>query len=704
MKISYISIKNFRGLKDITLNPSQMNCVIGENNSGKSTVLLAINLFLKGTKISESDYYDSSEEVYIDISFGDVGENDLDKISDNENKLRIEKIIENNTLKFRRKYGSDFTSELLCYKKVPLNEIYKMNWVSNELKGKKAPAIKQFLIDTYNLELSELSSITSQTAARELILELIERLPEEEFSYDWESLPTGISNTVTPMFPESIYIPAVKDFSDEIKSKEGTSFGKLIKILFNQIEKSPEFNQIQESFDQLNKMLNRYIIKDDSGVDQLIDQRLPGLKFLEDQIEKIFQESFSQIKLELQIPNPEIKQIFSNTQILVDDGIKTTIDYKGDGVKRTLVFSILRAYVETINVDNLNTDYIFLFEEPELYLHPNGQKILYGVLEKLANKDQVFVTTHSPNFFSATAEETCFIKIYKNLTSIPPYSEAKEINFVQNSSYKDAFQIICYENSTPAFFSKKVLLVEGDSDLIFLKGISKFINESYCFDKRNIPIVRINGKMNIKRFYNFYKYFDIEVFSLLDLDILIDGFDKLDLGSDIAELNTLRFEFLTKVDGLCEEKGISSQINGKMISDQVKKFSWQEKYLRLKEIVSKLKTKQEVSDSELDELDELFKFETNNQRREALKLSETFNLEEKVNLINKLYEKGYFILNLGAIESYYPEGVSGEDKPSQALKALEIIEDSSIHYLPKIRYQDSDFCELSRIMNKIFAG
>lgn len=703
MKISDISIKNFRGLKEINLNPSQMNCVIGENNSGKSTVLLAINLFLKGSRISESDYYDSSKEIYIDISFSDVSSADLDKLIDDEHKLRIEKIIENNTLKFRRKYGSDFTSELLCYKKIPLKEIYKMDWISNELKGKKAPAIKQFLSDTYSLVLSDLSSITTQAAAKDLILEIIDKLPKEDFCYGWDSLPTGISNTVTPMFPEPIYIPAVKDFSDEVKSKESTSFGKLIKILFNQIEKSPEFNQIQQSFDQLNKMLNRHIIKNDSGIDQLVDQRLPGLKFLEDQIEKIFQESFSQIKLELQIPNPEIKQIFSNTQILVDDGIKTTIDYKGDGVKRTLVFSILRAYVETLNVDNLNTDYIFLFEEPELYLHPNGQKILYSVLEKLANKDQVFVTTHSPNFFSATAKETCFIKIYKDLTSTPPYSEAKEINFVKDSSYKDAFQIICYENSTPAFFSKKVLLVEGDSDFIFLKGISKLINESYCFDKKNIPIVRIHGKMNIKRFYNFYKHFDIEVFTLLDLDVLIDGFDKLDLGSDVLELTNLRSDFLKKLDDFCGEKGVNSQINGKIISEQVKKLSWQEKYLRLKEIVSKLKDRQDVLDKELDELDELFKFETNNQRREALKLSETFNLDEKVDLINRLYEKGYFILNLGAIESYYPEGVLGDDKPSKALNALDIIQDSSIHYLPKIRYNDSDFCELSRIMNRIFA-
>ena len=66
-----------------------MNCVIGENNAGKSTVLLAINLFLKGTKISESDYYDKSKEIFIDLTFTEINENDLNKISDDENRSRI---------------------------------------------------------------------------------------------------------------------------------------------------------------------------------------------------------------------------------------------------------------------------------------------------------------------------------------------------------------------------------------------------------------------------------------------------------------------------------------------------------------------------------------------------------------------------------------------------------------------------------------
>ncbi|MDC5582557.1 ATP-dependent endonuclease [Acinetobacter baumannii] len=657
MRISNIHIENFRGLKEIDLTPSQMNCLIGENNAGKSTALLAINLFLNGTRISESDYYDKSKEIFIDITFSDLNENDLNKISDEENRSRIQNIIENNTIKFRRKYKLDFTSDLLCYKKVPIDTIYKANWIANELKGKKPAEIKALMRDTYQLPQAIASSISTQTGAKEKIEELISELTEDKFQYDWENLPTGFSNTVTPMFPEPIYIPAVKDFSDETKTKESTSFGKLIKILFKQIENSPEFLDIKNSFEKLNKMLNRQLIKDENGIESTLDERLPSLKLLETEIENIFQESFSQIKLELEIPNPEVKQIFNSTQILIDDGIKTTIDYKGDGVKRTLVFSILRTYVEKLNSDNQNTDYIFLFEEPELYLHPNGQRILYNVLERLSLKDQVFVTTHSPNFFSATAKETCFIKIYKDFSSSPPCSKVKEINFVINSTYKDAFQIICYENSTPAFFSKKVLLVEGDSDLIFLKGLSRFINESYCFEKTNIPIIRIQGKMNTKRFYDFYKHFDIEVFTLLDLDILIDGFEKLEFGTESSELNALRQNLLIKLDQFCEDQSISSKINGKIISEQAKKISWQDKYKRLKELANKVKNREEVSDDELKEIDELFEFETNNKRREALKLSETFYLEEKVKLINRLYDLGYFVLNLGAIEAYYPEAL-----------------------------------------------
>jgi len=120
-------------------------------------------------------------------------------------------------------------------------------------------------------------------------------------------------------------------------------------------------------------------------------------------------------------------------------------------------------------------------------------------------------------------------------------------------------------------------------------------------------------------------------------------------------------------------------------------------------LANKVKNKEEITDLDLNEIDELFEFETNNKRREALKLPETFYLEEKIQLINRLYDLDYFVLNLGAIEAYYPNHTSGDDKPSKALNALQIIERENISYLPKITYQEIGQCELSLIMNKIFS-
>ncbi|WP_120430575.1 AAA family ATPase [Acinetobacter baylyi] len=701
MKISNIHIENFRGLKQINLNPAQMNCVIGENNAGKSSILLALKLFLNGSRVNINDYYDLTKPIIIEVSFNSITDNDLLKIVDAEHRIRIRNLIQSNEIKFQRKYDSTLSSELLCYKKVPKNEIYTENWYNENLKGKTGSALKDFMKLTYSLSDEQVSDLRTQAIAKEQIEQIASALDEEDLHYIWSSLPTGI-NVVSPIFPEPIYIPAVKDFSDDTKTKETTSFGKLVKILFSQIEASEEFNEIQTAFENLNKMLNRQLVTNNNS-ETIIDNRLESVKQLELDIERVLQESFSNIKLELQIPNPELKQIFNSTQILIDDGIKSTIDYKGDGIKRSLVFSILRTYVERLNISNNNPDYLFLFEEPELYLHPNGQRILYSVLEKLSNKDQVFVTTHSPNFFSATAKETCFIKIYKDSLSSPPYSKAKEINFVQNSSYKDAFQIICYENTTPAFFSNKVLLVEGDSDLIFLKGLSPLINSSYCFDKLNIPIIRINGKNNIKRFVNFYQHFDIKVFSLLDRDVLLDGFTHLELGNFKDEVMQLREAFITKVDAICGEENIVPQLKSSDIKNQRDSRSWVEKYYRLKDLTLKFEDQKSLTNDEFNEIRSLFEFETNHVRRIALDLEVTNHLPEKINLINRLYELGYFVLNNGAIENYYPSGYTGADKPSKALNALEILKTRNLNYLPKISYLGNEDCELSRMMHKIFS-
>jgi len=50
LKITKIHIKNYRSLEDITIYPRSILALIGSNNSGKSSVLNALELFFEASK------------------------------------------------------------------------------------------------------------------------------------------------------------------------------------------------------------------------------------------------------------------------------------------------------------------------------------------------------------------------------------------------------------------------------------------------------------------------------------------------------------------------------------------------------------------------------------------------------------------------------------------------------------------------------
>src|SRR5660397_212867 len=157
-------------------------------------------------------------------------------------------------------------------------------------------------------------------------------------------------------------------------------------------------------------------------------------RLIEATIEKYVQESFSDVALRISIPPPELKTVFSSARNYADDGVDGLIDTKGDGLRRALVFSILRAHVELTaqltpdtpadreaepapapaepQVEPAPASYLLLFEEPELFLHPKAQHILFDALRVFAKEHHVLVTTHSPMFFGSGATET-FVKLRK---------------------------------------------------------------------------------------------------------------------------------------------------------------------------------------------------------------------------------------------------------------------------------------------------
>ena len=57
-----------------------------------------------------------------------------------------------------------------------------------------------------------------------------------------------------------------------------------------------------------------------------------------------------------------------------------------------------------------------LFEEPELHLHPDPQKLLFNALGTVAKRDQVVVTTHSPLFLGPGAA-AIFVRLERKMAA-----------------------------------------------------------------------------------------------------------------------------------------------------------------------------------------------------------------------------------------------------------------------------------------------
>lgn len=721
MYITNVKIKNYRGIQFDQFEASPFTCVIGENNAGKSTILLATSLFFSGTSLGKSDFYDEEEPIEIELIFSGIEDKDINRLAP-DHRERIKEILEGDKLVLTRLYNStEGKSELRCSRLAPKDPKFEKDVIGGILKGKKGKEISESIISLFPQYAQNLSGVKTQKEVQEKLDEIISQMNPNELELKLAPLPTGIDNSIKSFLPEPIYIAAVKDLRDDVKSKESATFGKLLSILMKFLENSEHFEKITNSFDDLHKLLN--VVRD---AEKITDNRIEKLQDIESQIGQFLSENFPKSKIEIEIQKPELKQVFANARILIDDGVRDVIETKGDGIKRAVTFALLRTYVEqyktqkkelselnksesdiTDSIEETTLDvgeqpYIFLFEEPELYLHPSAQKILFEALEKLTEaNNQVFVTTHSPMFFSPHSTGT-FIKIIKEYpTAGKPYGKFLTINLLKEIGVKDAFQIICYENNTAAFFANKVLLVEGDSDVIYLKEVAKLLNSEWNFETKNIPIISINGKSNVKRFIDFYSFFQIKCFCIVDADALIDGFEKFSVSNDIK---TKRELLLSKLDQISNEQGTDADLPVSKIKELARRYSWKERYNKLKEFGLKIKAGSILSNDEILEIEYLFVEEENNLRRRVF-TDKTLELEEKNILLQDLRELDIFILSHGAIESYYPNGVTGDDKPTKALNAIEILkkENDCKSILPLVKIGDQSHCELEIIFEKIFA-
>lgn len=83
---------------------------------------------------------------------------------------------------------------------------------------------------------------------------------------------------------------------------------------------------------------------------------------------------------------------WTDFDFMVDDGVRTPLASKGDGVQSLAAISLAHSLALTTS----DTDMILAVEEPEAHLHPAAVHELRTVLDEIARDQQVVITTHSP--------------------------------------------------------------------------------------------------------------------------------------------------------------------------------------------------------------------------------------------------------------------------------------------------------------------
>ena len=537
MKLRKIEIEKFRSIESTEIELDDMMVLIGENNSGKSNILKALELFYEESirSINEEYFYFKKQETPISIILT------FNELTDSEKSQKyLKHYIYDNSIKIKKeiffdKENSKYKMIFFAWQATPKNKIFDLSKFDEYKSDLKTIVNDQSLPDYFR---NDKGGIT-QASYKEGIKQHIEKGLVEFGDPDWFKNPGGLKEVFSSLLPRFYVVPAVKDAQDESKTTAQTVFGKLINDLTSRIaSENPKFKLVNDQLEGLKKYLNK--TEDGSETERLVE-----IKNLESTLSSIISESMPGSKVDIEIITPELIDLFKDTKISIDDSLSTSIDSKGHGLQRALIFAYIRAYAKTINIINEEEtesnkkpkvrNFILGIEEPELFLHPNGQRKMMKVLDDISKTDQVITCTHS-NFFvnMFNYQDIVIVKrenngptySYQNRTDIFETEDREEKKRLRKVfRYLSMFDI----SRSEMFFSKKVILVEGDTEKFIIPyWASQYAksNSKYDLSAENICVIECGGKTNLHIFMRVLTAFKIPFIVIHDIDPVDFPIDK----------------------------------------------------------------------------------------------------------------------------------------------------------------------------------
>ena len=530
MIIKSMNVKNFRSILDETLIFDNLTALVGANGSGKSSFLHSLELFqTKRPKITSDDFYNNNTDN--DIVFGITFTN-----LSNDAKKQFKKYIQNDELTIERVFK--FTDE---------------DKISDTCHG--------FIL--HNPDFIEIRKCDKATIARSKYKEL--KLKQEYTSFpNWEnhdktknyltkweedyadkctrikdSKQLFASNEVVLRYLEKyvkmLYISAVRDASLDATEGKNSVFADLIQIavknkLMEKKDVQKFYKKFQRDYQKILYKNNKQEISDLSkSLTTTLKRYVPNAKI---------NLSWSPLE-DVQIPLP------SAIVNLVEDEYSTTVDRTGHGLQRVFIMTLLQ-HISTINETSAGStsvsDFptlVLIIEEPELYQHPNRQRHLSEIcialskceVDGVSSKIQVVYSTHSPHFVGLDRiNQIRLLRKQNNIAKLPKITKISSTNIkelvAELSKYHGSkfteFNILPLLRHirnpwiNEGFFSKCVILVEGDSDRAAILGASSALKIN--LESEDISIIPCFGKGGLDKVAIIFKQLCIPTYVIWDND------------------------------------------------------------------------------------------------------------------------------------------------------------------------------------------
>lgn len=183
----------------------------------------------------------------------------------------------------------------------------------------------------------------------------------EKFSKDIDKISKFVSNKL-----DSIYIPTIRPAKKSIEIVQD--------LIERDIKKAAEAHtEYAEAKKIMDKIIKESIDNLSNKITDILKDFIPNIKKVE-------------------IDYNEIRHLSTrlSTEIKIDDGVKTSIYEKGDGLKSIVALSLMQG----TNLDE--KDLTIAIEEPEAHLHPEAIRRIKNILYNLSKKNQIIISTHSP--------------------------------------------------------------------------------------------------------------------------------------------------------------------------------------------------------------------------------------------------------------------------------------------------------------------